>query len=115
MAEDDPDVQLVARLALKKAGFRAEAVDNGRLLIERLADVRPDLILLDWMMPEMDGPETFRRLQADAATRDIPVAFMTARTQASGELANVAGCIPKPLDPATLGDQVRAILSKSPL
>lgn len=110
IAEDDPDIQLVARLALKKAGYRAEAVDNGLQLLERLAQTRPDLILLDWMMPEMDGAETFRRIQADESLRDIPVVFMTARTQAAAEVPEAAGCVTKPLDPATLADQVRSIL-----
>lgn len=113
LAEDDPDIQLIARLALKKAGFRVEVVDNGRLLLERLADVRPDLVLLDWMMPEMDGPETFRRLQASESLRGIPVAFMTARAERPGDVPQAAGYISKPLDLATLGDQVRAILQRS--
>lgn len=57
LAEDDPDIRLVARLALKKAGYRVTAVTNGRELLERVAEERPDVVLLDWMMPEMDGAE----------------------------------------------------------
>jgi CheY-like chemotaxis protein len=118
MAEDDPDVQLVAWLSLKKAGYRVEAVDNGRLLLERIRTLgadRPDIILLDWMMPDLDGPETCARLAADEATRDIPVIFMTSKAQdAAGRLgpaARAAGFIIKPIDPHGIGGQIRRILS----
>ena len=112
MAEDDPDVQLVTRLALKKAGYRVEAVENGRVLLERVRTMRPDLILLDWMMPELVGPATFARLKEDESTRDIPVVFMTSRAQASTELPGAAGWIIKPLDPLKVGDYVRAALDR---
>jgi CheY-like chemotaxis protein len=68
LAEDEPDVQLIARLALKKAGFTVVTVGNGVEVLQRVADERPDAILLDWMMPDMDGYETCRRLKADPAT-----------------------------------------------
>lgn len=114
MAEDDPDIQLVARLALKKAGYRVTAVSNGRELLARAAGERPDIVLLDWMMPEMDGPETCARLRADPATADIPVVFMTAKSQASeierGLSLGAAGYIVKPFDALTLGAQLREIL-----
>ena len=114
MAEDDPDIQLVARLALKKAGYRVSAVSNGKLLLERIAEERPDIVLLDWMMPEMDGPETCSRLRENPETADIPVVFMTAKSQGfeidRGLSLGASGYIVKPFDALTLGEQLREIL-----
>ena len=116
LAEDEPDVQLIARLSLKKAGFQVATVNNGAEALEYVATTRPDVILLDWMMPDMDGFETCKRLKGDPATRDIPVIFLTAKVQES-EVARAlalgaAGCIGKPFDALTLGNQVRAIVAQ---
>lgn len=111
VAEDDPDMQLVARLALKRAGFRVEVADNGRQLLERVRIERPDVVLLDWMMPEMDGPETCRRLKAEPATREIPVIFLTAKSEdGSAMVSGAIGQIAKPFDPLKLGQQVTALI-----
>jgi CheY-like chemotaxis protein len=116
LAEDEPDVQLIARLSLKRAGFEVVAVTNGLEVLERVGEEAPDAILLDWMMPDMDGFETCVRLKSDPATRDIPVIFLTAKVQES-EVAKTlalgaAGCIGKPFDALTLGQQVLTILGK---
>jgi CheY-like chemotaxis protein len=116
LAEDEPDVQLIARMSLKKAGFLVTTVTNGIEVLARVAEDRPDAILLDCMMPDMDGFETCTRLKADPATRDIPVIFVTAKVQDS-EVAHclslgAVGCIAKPFDALTLGTQVRTILSQ---
>ena len=117
LAEDDPDIRLVARLALKKAGYRVTATQNGRELLERIAEEKPDVVLLDWMMPEIDGAETCRRLKEDPATRDIPVVFMTAKSQGfeknHGAVLGASGYILKPFDALTLGNQLKAILEKA--
>lgn len=114
MAEDDPDIQLVARLALKKAGYRVTAVSNGKELLARVADERPHIVLLDWMMPEMDGPETCAKLRENPETSDIPIVFMTAKSQGfeieRGLSLGAAGYIVKPFDALTLGEQLRDIL-----
>ncbi|HNV01951.1 MAG TPA: response regulator [Vicinamibacterales bacterium] len=110
LAEDEPDVQLIARLSLKKAGFTVVTAGNGVEALERVAAERPDVILLDWMMPDMDGFETCRRLKADPATAGIPVIFLTARVQeaevARAMALGAAGCIGKPFDALTLGQRV---------
>ena len=116
LAEDEPDVQLIARLSLKKAGFTVVTAGNGLEALERVAAERPDVILLDWMMPDMDGYETCRRLKADPATADIPVIFLTARVQ-EAEVARAlalgaAGCIGKPFDALSLGQRVRELVAK---
>jgi len=114
LAEDEPDVQLIARLSLKKAGFTVVTVGNGVEVLERVAQEQPDAILLDWMMPDMDGYETCRRLKADPATASIPVIFLTARVQeaevARAMALGAVGCIGKPFDALALGTQVLELL-----
>lgn len=117
LAEDDPDIQLVARMALKRGGWTVAVANNG---VEALAAVRtapPDVVLLDWMMPEMDGLEVCRQLKADAATASIPVIFLTARSQESeiqrGLALGASGYITKPFDAITLAAQVRDLLDGS--
>ena len=89
-------------------------VGNGVEALERVADERPDVILLDWMMPDMDGYETCRRLKADPATSAIPVIFLTARVQEAEVARAIAlgavGCIGKPFDALALGTQVMELL-----
>lgn len=111
LAEDDPDIRLVARLALRKAGFDVTAVGDGATAVEQAAADRPDLILLDWMMPGLDGSETCRRLKADPVTAGIPVIFLTGRAHendvAGGLSLGACGYLTKPFDPLTLGAKVR--------
>ncbi|HXG87595.1 MAG TPA: response regulator [Vicinamibacterales bacterium] len=115
LAEDEPDIQLVARLALKRAGFTVRVVNNGIEAIAAATAERPDAILLDWMMPELDGPATCRRLKADPATAAIPVIFLTARSQEveiqRGLALGAAGYITKPFNALTLGDEVNQVLA----
>jgi two-component system, OmpR family, alkaline phosphatase synthesis response regulator PhoP len=114
LVEDDPDIQLVARAALKRAGFLVTTASSGSAALEQVRQDRPEVILLDWMMPEMDGTEVCRHLKADPATADIPVIFLTARSQqaeiARGLSLGAVGYIVKPFDALTLGTQVRDML-----
>ncbi len=116
LAEDDRDIRLVARLALKRAGFEVTAVEDGEALLAAVPDVQPDVIVLDWMMPGLDGPATCRRLKADPATAAIPVVFLTAKTQESeiarGLTLGAAGYIAKPFDALTLGERVLALIGR---
>ena len=116
LAEDDPDIQLIARLALQRAQFDVTVAGNGALARARVRELRPDVVLLDWMMPAMDGLEVCSRLKADAATRDIPVVFLTAKSQESeirrGLELGALGYIAKPFDPLTLGQQLREMLGR---
>ena len=117
LAEDDLDIQLVARLALKRAGFIVKVVGNGREALEAVRQQRPDVILLDWMMPELDGPETCRQLKSDPLTAGIPVIFLTAKSQEAeiqrGLSLGAAGYVTKPFDALTLGQHVKDIVSQS--
>jgi CheY-like chemotaxis protein len=116
--EDEPDIRAVGRLALEQVGgFEVELCGTGAEALERAAAWQPDLILLDVMLPGMDGPETLHRLREQAATRDIPVVFMSARVQPR-ELdyyrsLGVLNLVPKPFDPMTLADQLRTIWSEA--
>ena len=116
LAEDDPDIQLVARLALKRAGFVVKVVGNGVEALDAIRRQPPDVILLDWMMPELDGPETCRQLKADPSTAAIPVIFLTAKSQEAeiqrGLSLGAAGYVTKPFDALALGQQVRDIVDK---
>ena len=115
LAEDDPDIQLVARLALKRAGFNVTVVGNGQEALDAVQRTPPDVILLDWMMPELDGPETCRRLKSDPATAGIPVVFLTAKSQEAeiqrGLSLGAAGYVTKPFDALALGQQIKDIVA----
>ena len=115
LAEDDPDIQLVARLALKRAGFTVKVVGNGQEALDAISEQAPDVVLLDWMMPELDGPETCRRLKADEKTAGIPVIFLTAKSQEveiqRGLSLGAAGYVTKPFDALQLGQQVKDIVT----
>ena len=117
LAEDDLDIQLVARLALKRAGFTVKVVNNGQEALDAIRADPPDVVLLDWMMPELDGPETCRRLKADPATAAIPIVFLTAKSQESeiqrGLSLGAVGYVTKPFDALTLGQHVKDIIGKS--
>ena len=114
LAEDDPDIQLVARLSLKRAGFTVTVVSNGQEALDTISRQPPDVVLLDWMMPEVDGLETCRRLKADPRTANIPVVFLTAKSQEAeiqrGLSLGAAGYVTKPFDALTLGEQIKEIV-----
>jgi two-component system, OmpR family, response regulator len=116
--EDEQDIREVARVALEAiGGFMVEPVPSGQAALERVEAFAPDLILLDVMMPGMDGPMTLRELRKRPATMDVPVIFMTAKVQPQEveqyRRMGALDVIPKPFDPMTLADQIRMILSRS--
>jgi len=113
--DDEEDIQEVLQTSLEIiAGWEVLRARSGPEGLARAAAEQPDAILLDVMMPDMDGPATFRKLQADAATRDIPVILLTARVQAADRHAFAAlgapGFIPKPFDPLTICLRIGEIL-----
>ena len=112
--EDDPDIQTVARIALEAVGgFTVLGCGSGAEALERVEAFAPDLILLDVMMPGMDGLETLRSLRLLPGAATVPVVFMTAKVQAqevSGyREAGAVDVIAKPFDPMTLPATVRSI------
>jgi CheY-like chemotaxis protein len=117
LVDDEPDIRLMAGLSLERVGrWTVVQAASGQQAIERARAERPDVILLDVMMPDLDGPGTFLRLRQDPDTADIPVIFMTAKAQRHEvqRLAGLgaAGIIPKPFDPMTLPHTVRGIVER---
>ena len=112
--EDEPDIQAVARMALEMVGgFEVKVCSSGEEALREAEHFAPDMILLDVMMPGMDGPSTLEALRRNPSLADTPVAFMTAKVQPA-EVAHykslgARGVIAKPFDPVTLAGQVREL------
>ena len=115
--EDDPDIQAIAVMVLDAiSGFNLEPCSSGTEALRKAVAFNPDLILLDVMMPGMDGPETLHALRKLPELANTPVVFMTAKVQpqeVQGYLElGAVGVIAKPFDPMTLADQLREIWAK---
>ncbi len=113
--DDEADIREVIQLTLELTrGWEILAAESGREGIALAASRNPDAILLDVMMPEMDGVATFARLQAEVATCAIPVVLLTAKAQSADKrrfaALGVAGVIAKPFDPRGLTDQLEVLL-----
>jgi CheY-like chemotaxis protein len=112
--EDDDDIRRIVRLSLERIGrMTVELVADPALAIDSMIAFRPDLVILDWMMPGMDGPSLLRRMREVPETRALPVVFITAKAS-QRELAELkalgaAGTISKPFAPKDLPEQLRAI------
>lgn len=112
--EDEPDIQAVARIALQSVGgLTVKICASGEEALREVKAFAPDLILLDVMMPGMDGPSTLAALRKLPEIQHVPVAFMTAKVQPN-EVAHYKSLgaldvVPKPFNPMTLADQLRAI------
>ena len=114
--EDDSDIRAVAQMALQVVGgFTVIACASGPDALEAAPQARADLLLLDVMMPGMDGPDTLKALRDIPATARTPVIFMTAKVQAAEVAAYKAlgalEVIQKPFDPMELSAQIRRILA----
>jgi CheY-like chemotaxis protein len=115
VVDDEDDIREVAQMSLEMVGgFEVTTAASAAEGIARATADRPDAILLDVMMPDMDGPTAFERLRADARTREIPVILLTAKVQAAdrrrfGDLG-VTAVIAKPFDPMRLSEEVARAL-----
>jgi len=117
--EDDEDIQRIVRMSLERIGkMTVEVVGNPSVAIDAMVAFKPDLVMLDWMMPVLDGPALFRLMKQRPETSALPVVFITAKA-AQRDLDELhtlgaAGTISKPFSPKDLPDQLRAIWSKLP-
>lgn len=115
IAEDDQDVQKFCTFALQKDGHTVVAVDSGTEALEKLRSERPDLLILDVMLPGMDGYSVQLQVSQDPLLNKIPVLIVTALKPAK-ELFNkfdqVAGFLAKPFGPEALSEAVRQGLQK---
>jgi CheY-like chemotaxis protein len=117
--EDDEDIQRIVRMSLERVGkMTVEIVTDPLQAIGVMTAFKPDLVMLDWMMPGMDGPTLFKKMKEDPQIATLPVVFITAKAQ-SRDMAELmalgaAGTISKPFSPKDLPDQLRAIWKKLP-
>ena len=114
VVEDEPLIHAMAKLALEKVGgFNVLVCASGALALAQVAEFAPDLILLDVVMPDMDGPATLRQLRLKPESAAIPVCFLTANAQvddvARYKALGAIGVIAKPFNPMTLAAQVRQV------
>ena len=116
--EDEADIQTVAKMALETVGgFSVEMCGSGEEAVQKAPNFQPDLILLDVMMPGMDGLATYRALRELPGAGETPIVFMTAKSQAHEveQLLGLGalGVISKPFDPIQLSGQVENLWEKS--
>ncbi|MDZ4770396.1 MAG: response regulator, partial [Chloroflexota bacterium] len=117
VVDDDVDSLKLIGLMLQRNGYEVVAANSGVQALGRATSETPDLIILDVMMPDMDGYEVCRRLRADTRTRAIPIIMFTAKTMIDDKVAGFeAGAddyLTKPTHPAELAQRVRSILSRN--
>ena len=114
--EDDNDMIELVRIILSREGYQVEGAAEGHTGIKLAQEIHPDAILLDLMLPDMDGWEIFRRLKSDPSTADIPVIVITAKAQSIDkvlglEIAKVDEYISKPFRPNELLERVNKIIA----
>ena len=115
--EDDEDIQRIVRMSLERIGkMTVQVVSDPLAAIDAMIAFKPDLVLLDWMMPGMDGPTLYKKMRERQETRGYPVVFITAKASSTemDELRalGAAGAIAKPFSPKELPGQLTAIWSK---
>lgn len=113
--DDEDDIREVAALSLESvAGWDVVTANSGAQGLARAIEHKPEAILLDVMMPGMDGPTTFRELRNNPATAKIPVILLTAKVQSSDQRRfadlGVQAILFKPFDPMTLSSQIAGVL-----
>lgn len=115
LVEDDSDIQKLVRLSLKFRGVQEVVVaEDGEKCLSVVAEVQPDVILLDVMLPKMNGYEICRRLKSNPKTKNIPVIFLSARAMdievKKGLRLGARGYLVKPFDPMSLYDDISELL-----
>lgn len=116
IADDDPDIRRLVEMTVTNAGCDVTVASDGEEALERVRDSVPDLVILDVLMPRMDGWEVARALKSDPATREVPVMFLTSRGQEHDVLegfdSGAVDYMVKPFSPRELQVRVRAVLAK---
>jgi two-component system phosphate regulon response regulator PhoB len=117
VVEDEPPLVELLRYNLEKEGYLVDVAEDGAAALERVRGSTPDLIILDWMLPELSGIEVCRQLRADPDTKEVPVIMLTARGEEADRLKGLASgaddYVVKPFSPAELLARVRAVLRRS--
>jgi DNA-binding response OmpR family regulator len=115
--EDEPEMIDLIRLILMRRGFEVSGASGGKAGLSAVREQLPDLVLLDLMMPDMDGWEVYQQMKADESTRNIPVIVVTARAQSIDKvlglhIAKVDDYIAKPFSPQELLNSVEKVLGQ---
>lgn len=115
--DDDENVLVIVQMCLESVGgFQVTCLENGINALNKIKAIKPDLILIDMMMPGVDGSSVLKSLKKEHETRNIPVIFMTARVQTEEieeyYTLGADGVVPKPFDPMTLSEQLNEIWEK---
>jgi CheY-like chemotaxis protein len=117
LAEDDPHIRRVSEVALRRDGFDVVSVTDGPEVLQLLEDRLVDVVVLDGMMPTLDGLDVCRVIKTNPRTAHLPVIMLSARTQASdeaaGKAAGAVGYIKKPFDALMLGTEIRRICAEA--
>src|SRR3979490_207041 len=117
MAEDERPIREMIAFGLKRAGFEVREAEDCRAARAALADARPDLVLVDWMLPDMSGLELTRSLNGDRETRKLPVIMLTARAEEGDKVAGLEGgaddYVTKPFSPRELLARINAVLRRA--
>ena len=116
VVDDEASIRLLCRVNLRLEQMDTEEAPDGTTALRLARELRPDLVLLDVMMPQIDGWEVAARLADDDATRDIPVVFPTARAESAdflrGYELGAVGYVSKPFDPTALGSNLHDVLER---
>jgi len=117
VVEDEQPIREMVAYALRRAGFEVSEAGTSHDARVKLADQRPDLMLVDWMLPDMSGLELTRQLKRDPQTRDVPVIMLTARAAEGDKVAGLDGgaddYMTKPFSPRELLSRINAVLRRS--
>jgi CheY-like chemotaxis protein len=116
VADDDPRLVRVLRTNLERDGFTVMTAEDGKQVLNQVQRYRPDLIILDVMMPNLDGPETSQQLRSDPQTQDIPILFLTAilrkpEAQRRNRQGGLTRYVAKPYEIDDILTEVRSLLS----
>lgn len=116
VVEDEQPIRDLIAFGLRRAGFQVALAENSLGARESIGDRRPDLILMDWMLPDMSGLELVRQLRRDANTRDIPTIMLTARAEEADKIAGLEGgvddYVTKPFSARELVARIQAVLRR---
>lgn len=118
VVDDDDDVRLLCRVNLEFEGYQVREAVDGRAALDAVAAARPDVVLLDVMLPEVDGWSVLAELKGDPATADLPVVMLTARSlegdQVKGWTTGASEYITKPFSPLVLSQVLEDVLATDP-
>ncbi|KZY90962.1 DNA-binding response regulator, partial [Oleiphilus sp. HI0073] len=117
IVDDESAIREMIAVALEMAGYECLEADNARDAYTYIVDQRPDMILLDWMLPETSGIELARRLKRDESTADIPIIMITAKTEEDNKVQGLEvgadDYITKPFSPRELVARLKAVLRRA--